>query len=563
MLVVTKKLGKINLTDQNYIASGGQAKIYKKDKFVYKIYHDYNDVIPKKKIQELSQLSDKRIIKPLDMVYDQSGQLIGYIMQYINNSVPICKLFTKTFRNNNSIEPTDIVELVKQMQDVVFNIHQQNFLIVDLNEMNLLTDNKFKIPLFIDVDSYQTPSFKATAIMDSIRDRLVKGNNFTIYSDWFSFAVVTFQLFIGCHPFKGSHPNYKRNEWSKRMNDGISVLDTKSKMPPSCYPISAIPDKYLSWYRDIFVNNNRDIPPNLDSSEKIVIDTIKKSIISGTSLFDIQKLYQIPKYRIIKELDVFGNSAYLLNDGYYYNNASYHDPSINSYYLSKSDNSNLIIGSYKNGKLSFQVHEKTNSLQVIDCDQVMMRNDLLYTCYNKKLMEWEFKTYNNTIRPVSRLVCSVSDLSTTFFDGVIYQDLLGTPWLTIPYEKGKVTTLKFDELTNYRIIQAKSIKNIVMVIGEKNGQYDKFIFIMAKDYSAYDCRIIQDIDNMILNFTVIPNGACIHISDDNEMEIFTSHNNIKVIQNSPLELNMMIYTISNQVRFIDNSTIYNISMKNK
>lgn len=57
---------------------------------------------------------------------------------------------------------------------------------VDLNELNVLVGSSFVEPFMIETDSYQTPSYRATAIMDSIRDRLVPTGQFALLTDWFS-----------------------------------------------------------------------------------------------------------------------------------------------------------------------------------------------------------------------------------------------------------------------------------------------------------------------------------------------------------------------------------------
>ena len=47
------------------------------------------------------------------------------------------------------------------------------------------------------VDSYQTAHYPATAIMPSVRDWKVPLHDFSELSDWFSFAIVSFQVFLG------------------------------------------------------------------------------------------------------------------------------------------------------------------------------------------------------------------------------------------------------------------------------------------------------------------------------------------------------------------------------
>jgi len=225
---VTDKKKIITLTSKEYKAAGGQGTVFCKGNTAYKIYHDPKKMIPVAKIQELSQLKRDSILAPIDPLYDhKTQQAVGFTMRYVKEIEFLCQIFTKTFRNDKSISPTDVVTLVTQMQQDLQYIHSMKSLVADYNEMNFLLDKLISIVLHIDVDSWQTPNFKATAIMSSVRDRTVKFGKFSELTDWFSWAVVTFQMYVGIHPFKGRHPKYKASEWEKRMDDGRG---------PGCHP---------------------------------------------------------------------------------------------------------------------------------------------------------------------------------------------------------------------------------------------------------------------------------------------------------------------------------------
>ena len=112
---------------------------------------------------------------------------------------------------------------------------------------------------FIDVDSYQTPGFKATALMDSVRDRHCHNNQFTPDTDWFSFGIVSFQMFIGIHPYKGKHPDLA--DMDARMMQNISALNKAVSVPKVCYAFDVIPQAYLCWYKAVFEQGKRCAPP--------------------------------------------------------------------------------------------------------------------------------------------------------------------------------------------------------------------------------------------------------------------------------------------------------------
>jgi serine/threonine protein kinase len=248
-------------------------------------------MLPVAKIQELSVLTTPQIIKPEELILDEKQKVVGYTMRYVKDGTPLCRLFTKTFKDNNRLTSDVVFKLVRDMQETIKHVHSKNILIVDLNEMNFLADKKFSKILFIDVDSYQTPNFPAPALMDSVKDWHAKG--FNELTDWFSFGVVSFQLFMGVHPYKGKHPKISGLE--DRMKQNISVFDSSVSLPAVVPPLTTLPKEYREWYKAVFQDGKR-LPPPLDASAVItIIQKVRK--ISGT------------KHLEIKELDEYDASA--------------------------------------------------------------------------------------------------------------------------------------------------------------------------------------------------------------------------------------------------------------
>lgn len=250
--------GECSLTDSNYVASGGEGTVYKlNNDMAVKVYHDPRKMLPTKKITELSLIKNKNVIAPIKIVKDQQGTPIGYVTKFVQDTQPMCKYFTKGYRDTIGFTDKDAVKMVTELIETVKSIHSAGALVVDLNEMNLIISNN--VPYFIDVDSYQTKSFKATALMDSVKD--FSATTFTEKSDWFSLAVIAFQLYIGIHPYKGAHPKYAPKEWLKRMQNNASIFDSGVKLPPSCRPLSVIPSNQLEWFKRVFKHGDRFEPP--------------------------------------------------------------------------------------------------------------------------------------------------------------------------------------------------------------------------------------------------------------------------------------------------------------
>ena len=231
--------GEVRLGRTEFKAQGGEGAVYVKGQTAYKIYADPSRCIAQAKIDELSLLVQPNIIRPVQLILDRQNLPVGYTMRAIGKAHSLCQLFPKAFRQRNNITPEIMLRLVRQLQTGVLHIHSRGILVVDLNEMNFLVSTDFAELFFIDVDSYQTPSFPATALMESVRDR--HATTHTHDSDWFAFAVVSFQMFVGIHPFKGTYAPLQHlpdnaARLDARMRANISVLHAGVTVPAACFP---------------------------------------------------------------------------------------------------------------------------------------------------------------------------------------------------------------------------------------------------------------------------------------------------------------------------------------
>lgn len=550
-----ENLGRVILTDKNYLAAGGEASVYIKDRTAFKVYHNPAKMIPLPKIQELSQLTSKNVLRPQNIIRN-NNKAVGYTMRYIKKNHPLCKLFTKTFKQNNKIGNSDIVQLVKEIHSTIAQIHSDGCLIVDLNELNLLASAKFDIPYFIDVDSYQTPSYKATAIMESVRDRLVKNNKFTEFSDWYSFAIIAFQLYIGIHPYKGGHPDYKASEWGKRMEDGVSVFDKDATLPRVCNDFSVIPSKQREWFESLFVRNERSIPPFVDIVVPVI--PVPTTYFGETADFAIEEIWNMEQ-KILSVFNFMGIDYMLCEDNVFKERACLPNNIKDSRVeLCESSDMTPVVCKLKDELLTFETIG-TAEIGKINATQMMYRDGAIYSTWDCHLTENTFDKIGQKIFHRTRLAANVSEFSTKIFDGVIFQDLLGKCYVTLPYETGKCITTPVKELNGYRILEARSEKNICGVMAERKGIYYRFIFVFNKSFDSYTVTKADNVTYGPINFTVLPNGVCIMVVDS-DVQIFKD-SDIKVIKDPPFDANTRLFNSSGKVYFIDNNKVYSTKMK--
>jgi len=551
-----ENMGRITLTDKNYVAAGGEASVYVKDRTAFKIYHSQSKMIPLPKIQELGKLTSKNVLKPKSVIRNKNNKPIGYTMRYIKRSHPLCKLFTKGFKRKNKLGNTDIVQLVKEIHSTISQIHSNGCLIVDLNELNLLVSSKFDIPYFIDVDSYQTPSYKATAIMESVRDRLVKNNQFTELSDWFSFAILAFQLYIGIHPYRGRHPDYKAADWGKRMDDGVSVFDSDTTLPRVCNDFSVIPVKQREWFEALFVRNERSIPPFVDVVAPVI--AVPATYLGGTADFEIEEIWKMEQ----KVLSVFNFMGvdYMVGEENVFKEKAVLPSCIKDYQTELCESSDMtpIVCKLKDDLLTFETIGRTE-VGKINATKMMYKDGAIYSTWDCYLTENTFDRIGQKVFHKTRVAANISDLSTKVFDGVVFQDLLGKCYVTLPYEKGKCLTVPVKELDGYRILEARSESNICGVMAERKGVYYRFVLVFNDNFSSYTVTRADNVTYGPINFTVLPNGVCIMVVDS-DVQVFKG-DHLRVINDPPFDASTRLSNSSGKVYFVDNNKVYSVKMK--
>ena len=553
--VKTKK-SVVEITDKNYKAAGGQAVVYCLGSTAYKIYHDSKQTPHEAKIQELSILKRNNILGPLEIVRDfKNDAPIGFTMPYIGGTEFLCKIFTRNFRDDNNISPQDITNLVIEIQETLLYIHKLNILVVDLNEMNFLLSSDFKIPYFIDVDSWKTPSFPAVALMESVRDRKGPKGVFTELTDWFSFAIVTFQMYIGIHPYKGFHPKFAPAEWSKRMDLGVSVFDKDVTLPKSCQDFSVIPKKHLDWYKEIFVKGERSVPPYPDA---VVISAVTGKAVTSQGKFIVELIKDYGS--TIQKVYFFDSNRYVITGTGVYRG----DDLLFSF--TKAGRTHLemisvfgedpLICNLTSGKLEFYDLKK-NLVDTSTAEALTGANDLVYSVNNGELIESSFERLGKLIH-MAKVVSGICP-SYKVFPGIVVQDDYMKCHLAIPYGKGLCANVLVKELNGYRIIDAKHEGRVSVLVAERGGDFWRYILCFDENFYGYTVWKEQLNGLVAVNFVALPNGLCL-LADEDQIVLFRDEKNKKEMKNSPVDTSTRLYHHGMDVYFVDGDKLYRIKM---
>ena len=563
--------GTFTITDKYYLSAGGEGAIYVNGGKAFKIYHDKTKVLPLQKIKELSVINDPSVITPTDIIYDAStGDMIGHVTNFVPDCEPLLKYFTKTFKQDNKISLAMLLDLIKRMHIITQKIHSANVLIVDYNELNVLIKNSNGLfPFYIDTDSCQTPGFKSTAVMNSIMDRkcskMVNGHlnyNPTVLSDWFSFGVLSFWALTSIHPFRGGHPKYKPNQKGQQFDDGVSVFDPQTKLPPTVTPFNNIPKVLLNWYIDVFRDGNRSIPPLPDGTIPTVVPAPIVTI-KGNNQVDVTQTASYGE-NIVAVIQAMGLN-YVVTDKKIYRDAQELFSGCEKYkkvLLCPASDGTIVVATLLHNIVTFTDLIRQQVVGTINSSGMIFRNNCIYTVSNGKFVENKFTSFGNKIIHRVNEIENVSVFTTTIWDGCAIQNLLGKYYLVLPYAVGACFSKYLPQLDGYRIVAAKSERNVVVIIAEKKGKFDRFIVVFTKkDYTSFDVRKVEDVAYEAINFTTLENGLTLLLASPDELELFANNSNVNVITQPPFDADMPLFNTSDGAHFINGNSIHRIKKK--
>lgn len=424
----------VSLDKQDFKAEGGQAKVFVQGNFAYKIYHKPEYCVPIKKVEELSALANDNIIRPIGVLLDKTP--VGLVMKRIDNAVPLARLVSDTFRTLNKIDSDMIVALIRRLRDSIAFIHEQHCLVIDANEMNFLVDERtFVDPICIDVDSYQTPHFPATAIAASVRD--YRAAKFDEGTDWFSFGIVACHLLIGLHPFRGNHPKCPAGSLEERIKTRTSIFDKGVIIPPATRDFSVIPDEYRRWFIEIFGQGKSIAAPENAKSVIILLTSPRKTVIRTWKI--------TAKTGKIISLTVVGDILHV------------------------------------NGSAS-----------TVKAQKIFVVENAVYALHNGNFAHVKISEFGPKVIASLGTIWHVLPHATTVLEGLLYQDVLGQPFLVVPLKPGICHTINVPEMVGAKVVDGMYQSGVAELILIRNQQYER-LQLRFKENGSYASHLEHDV----------------------------------------------------------------------
>lgn len=569
--ITLENRGILILKPADHVATGGEGSVYKpSNDTIIKIYSD-----PQKmqkdgmaaKIGLLKKIQHQFIVAPKGLVY-KNQHPIGYYMKF-EEGIPLARVFTTAYQQRENFTNKDSLSLVDGMKTVVETAHKHNAILVDANELNWLVSRKTKLaePRVIDVDSWAISNWKPSVIMPSIRDWHTHG--FNEQSDWFSFAVVSFQVFTGIHPYKGMLVGYKPNDIEERMKKNLSVFTQGVRLNAAVRDISKIPGPLLDWYESVFQNGTRVQPPSpYNTTNKTPKAAIVQKTISTTSsgllvldvIFDGKNDIPVQVYSCGVVRFRSGKMVNLTN-GKFFNKMFEEQSEV------VSTQWGYLVGEInKEKELSFSLvsndgHVK-NLPNILRGTKLVRMFNRLFVVTAQRLSEVTVKKFSEPLLVVQN-TWQVLGQSTNWFNGVGVQDAMGASYLIVPFDENACQYVRTPNLDGKRVINAIAGNRYVAlaVLEPKTGLYKKYEFVFNKDYTDFQCTI-TDISTPDLNIAVLPKGVCTTLVDDGKLQIKVPINGVENhVNDTKIDSSFVLYNWENRVLAITGSKVWSVSLK--
>lgn len=580
MKVQVKGKGEVSLTQANFVATGGQASVYVRSGTAYKVYTDPKDTIPEAKFHDLNLIQDDHVIKPLELLLDpKSSQPIGYTMNAVTNEpASLCQLFTRAFRDRNNITHHNILDVVNRLRHHVACVHKAGVIVVDLNELNILVPKTWDDVFMIDVDSFQTKGFPATVIMPSVRDHSVRAADFSPLSDWYSYGILAFQLFIGIHPYKGTHaPSLsidKDKRLEHRMRNHISAFRSDVSLPKACYGLDQIPQQFKDWLQAVLDQGKRLAPPDPHGGPAVAVGVAQLApvFIGGGNLI-ITDVANHTGWRVLAYEESAQHAMALLHNGTEFRimmdgRVLLSTPQLPGQTLigfTTKLNQPVALNLH-NGRVTFyDLSRKTQEVLGFSANEMAKSGPNFYVRNGTMVLEVEFAEMpQKTVVTASTLVADVLELASRLYEGCVIQSMLGSAYVSLFPESKTGCQVRIPELDKYRIHDAKFDGGVLMVAGSKNGRYDRLVFRFDPTHTSYDLRVIEGVAPTGLNFVTLAQGICVCLTEEEKLEAFSARKDksgIKVVDDPALGNDMRLLKIKGKAGFERAGKLAQIGLK--
>jgi DNA-binding helix-hairpin-helix protein with protein kinase domain len=260
------------------IGSGGEGDVYEilpaHQKIVAKIYHKPLEARKQEKLLLMARGCNEELKAisawPTDVLRTKpEGPIVGFLMPRISGCEPIHKAYGPTHRKEvfPHADWRFLVRTAKNLAAAFFVIHKFGYVIGDVNEGNILVDDKACVRL-IDCDSFQVRAsdqlyYCEVGVAQFTPPEIQKLKNFRMERsanhDNFGLSILIFQLlFFGRHPYSGVYTGKEDMPIEKAIAEFRFAYSKNSHTkaiapPPNSVGLSVVPNTVADLFENAFL----------------------------------------------------------------------------------------------------------------------------------------------------------------------------------------------------------------------------------------------------------------------------------------------------------------------
>jgi hypothetical protein len=389
--------------------------------------------------------------------------------------------------------------------------------------------------------------------------------------------VLAFQLFIGAHPYKGQHVPSNSIEKDKRlehrMRNHISAFRSEVSLPKVCYSLDVIPQHFREWLKAVLDDGKRLHPPSLHGIPAVVVTTQMTPLLVASGNLVIGEVKDLEGRTLVQYVESSGNVLTLTTKGPDNVRVALHDrvlysgPLPGETLLGFTPKMNEPIAlNLHDGQLTFlDFNRKHREVLGISALGIAKSGDRFYVRNSDQVLEVEISELaSKIIVTASHVVANTLELASKLYEGVAIQNMIGSVFVSLFPKSRAGYQIRIPELDQYRIQDARFDGGVLMVVGARDGVYDRLIFRFDEDYQTYDLRTVSDIAPTGLNFVTLANGVCVSMTEEEKIEAFSARKGsqgLKIVEDPALGNDMRLLKVGGKVGFERAGKLYQMTMK--
>jgi hypothetical protein len=501
----------LQLTDRDFVASGGQGTVYIVGNTAHKVVFDSDQALSADRRDRLRALCHPAVVRPEQLLFHPDGRPAGHTMPAVSGT-PWLGLVPGSAWRARGVDPAAAVGLCGALAEAVAAVHRDGAVVGDLNPLNILVHDNLRGLWLIDTDSWGIGPWPASAVLPAVADPRM-GARPSTGSDWFGVAVNAVQLLTGLHPFRGRHPQVKG--LAARARAGLWALDSQVRCPPATRPLAGLDRAWRDWLEAVLTTEHRGPPPGLPRCSGTVA---VPGVPSGAGELVVRTVHQAEAPLRGLVAAGAGLVAWTAEQVLWSGSVVGAVPPGLATVVAVGEG--LVGIGLQGGRLVVQelgaaapvpLAVEARAVGSMAGQAVVLAGDGLFAL---KLLRVGGRLHAGLDR-----LGSAHPRAAVLYDGVMVSILAGASWIALSPGSGQLVQLRVPELDGCRVVAAAARGRVVLVLARRQGRVDRLRLRFGRSWDRHDAHWTEDVGQHELELARLPSGVVVHTDESGDLVI--------------------------------------------